>query len=237
MEENLIDQPFTISIEGCVGSGKTRFLNFLKTNREMQGVEFLDETLEQWENFHGKNLLELFYADPQEFAFTFQNYALLSMIERQIPSETAEIRIMERSPTSSLLIFAELMHKSGHISDVQKEILRDWYGLVEKNKLANLNIDGHIYVKTPPEIALDRIAFRNRTSEQHLTELYAQQLEIAHENWLLQKNKETFDTNLHCKVYVLDGAKTGREITKEYIKAIDWIKAKKVQRDGTWLQQ
>jgi deoxyadenosine/deoxycytidine kinase len=144
---------------------------------------------------------------------------------------------MERSPTSSLLIFAELMHKSGHISDVQKEILRDWYGLVEKNKLANLNIDGHIYVKTPPEIALDRRAFRNRTSEQHLTELYAQQLEIAHENWLLQKNKETFDTNLHCKVYVLDGAKTGREITKEYIKAIDWIKAKKVQRDGTWLQQ
>ncbi len=74
--------PFTVSIEGAVGVGKSRFINFLKTNREMQGVVFLDETLEQWENFHGKNLLELFYADPEHFAFTFQNYALLSMMDR-----------------------------------------------------------------------------------------------------------------------------------------------------------
>jgi hypothetical protein len=37
----------------------------------MQGVEILGETLEQWENFHGKNLLEMFCADPSQFAFTF----------------------------------------------------------------------------------------------------------------------------------------------------------------------
>ena len=97
--------PFTVSIEGAVGVGKSRFINFLKTNREMQGVIFLDETLEQWENFHGKNLLELFYADPVQFAFTFQNYALLSMMDRQFKSEKAEIRIMERSPLSSITIF------------------------------------------------------------------------------------------------------------------------------------
>jgi hypothetical protein len=35
----------------------------------------------------------------------------------------------------------------------------------------------------------------------------------------------------------MNGAKTGREITKEYIKAIEWIKLKKIQRDGLWLQQ
>jgi hypothetical protein len=35
----------------------------------------------------------------------------------------------------------------------------------------------------------------------------------------------------------MNGAKTGREITKEYLKAIEWIKLKKIQRDGLWLQQ
>jgi hypothetical protein len=32
--------PFTVSIEGAVGVGKSRFINFLKTNREMKGVVF-----------------------------------------------------------------------------------------------------------------------------------------------------------------------------------------------------
>ena len=229
--------PFTVSIEGAVGVGKSRFINFLKTNREMKGVIFLDETLEQWENFHGKNLLELFYADPEQFAFTFQNYALLSMMDRQFKSEKAEIRIMERSPLSSITIFTKIMQDNGHISEVQGEILRDWYRMLEKNKLINLKIDLHVYVKAPVNIALDRIAFRNRTGEQHLTEQHATQLEAAHESWLLQTDAEVFDTDLHSKVFVMNGAKTGREITKEYLRAIEWIKLKKIQRDGLWLQQ
>jgi deoxyadenosine/deoxycytidine kinase len=237
MNERIREPPFTISLEGAVGVGKTKFLNYLKTNREMENVVFLDETLERWENFHGKNLLEMFYAEPEQFAFTFQNYALLSLIERQIPSENCEIRIMERSPTSSIQIFAESMKKAGHITEVQSQILHDWYDMIKKNKLINLDIDAHVYIKTPVSIALDRIAFRNRQGEQNLTEVHAEQLEQAHENWLLQKDKNEFDIELHSKIFILDGSKTGRDINKEYIRAIEWIKTKKIQRDGVWLQQ
>jgi deoxyadenosine/deoxycytidine kinase len=237
MNERIREPPFTISLEGAVGVGKTKFLNYLKTNREMENVVFLDETLERWENFHGKNLLEMFYAEPEQFAFTFQNYALLSLIERQIPSENCEIRIMERSPTSSIQIFAESMKKAGHITEVQSQILHDWYDMIKKNQLINLDIDAHVYIKTPVSIALDRIAFRNRQGEQNLTEVHAEQLEQAHENWLLQKDKNEFDIELHSKIFILDGSKTGRDINKEYIRAIEWIKTKKIQRDGVWLQQ
>jgi deoxyadenosine/deoxycytidine kinase len=237
MNDRIREPPFTISLEGAVGVGKTKFLNYLKTNREMENVVFLDETLERWENFHGKNLLEMFYAEPEQFAFTFQNYALLSLIERQIPSENCEIRIMERSPTSSIQIFAESMKKAGHITEVQSQILHDWYDMIKKNKLINLDIDAHVYIKTPVSIALDRIAFRNRQGEQNLTEVHAEQLEQAHENWLLQKDKNEFDIELHSKIFILDGSKTGRDINKEYIRAIEWIKTKKIQRDGVWLQQ
>jgi hypothetical protein len=94
-----------------------------------------------------------------------------SFTDRKVPKENAEFGIMEKSP---LWLFShDFWRKNGHISDVQREILRYWFGLVEKNKLANLNIDRHICIKTPPET-------RTSTREQHLTELYAQQLETSH---------------------------------------------------------
>ncbi len=128
------------------------------------------------------------------------------------------------------------MQQNGHISEVQGEILRYWYRMLNKNKLINLNIDLHIYVKAPVNIALDRIAFRNRTGEQHLTEQHATQLESAHKSWLLQSDSDVFYTDHHSEVFVMNRAKTGREITKEYLKAIEWIRLKKIQRDGVWLQ-
>jgi deoxyadenosine/deoxycytidine kinase len=72
----------------------------------------IDEQLDKWQNFNGKNLLKMFYENPKRWSFTFQSCALLSMIERQLPSENAEIRIMERSPCSSLKIFAHSMFTS-----------------------------------------------------------------------------------------------------------------------------
>jgi hypothetical protein len=74
------------------------------------------------------------------------------MMDRQFKSENAEIRIMERSPLSSITIFTKIMQQNGHIYEVQGEILRDWYRMLDKNKLINLNIDLHIYVKAPVNV-------------------------------------------------------------------------------------
>ena len=232
---NNIIKPFTVSIEGPIGVGKSRLLNYLRASKEMTGAIFLDEALDKWENYKGKNLLELLYRNPKEFAFTFQNYALLSMIERQIKSDNAEVRIMERSPLSSLKIFSGIMQKAGHISEEQKEILQDWHSLLLSNNLVHLDIDAHIYVKAPIFVALDRIGLRNRAGENHITIEHAMELHQAHEDWLLP-NTSNSNIEQH-KILVVDGAKTGSDIAEEYIKVVNWIKRTKIERDGKWLAE
>jgi deoxyadenosine/deoxycytidine kinase len=230
MEGKPHKKPFTISLEGNVGSGKTRLINYLKEQDDMKGIIFIDEQLDKWQNFNGKNLLKMFYENPKRWSFTFQSCALLSMIERQLPSENAEIRIMERSPCSSLKIFAHSMFTSGYISEVEKDTLTNWLKLLNDSGTVNLKLDGIVYVKTSVPVAMDRISFRNREGEEHLTEGYAEELDKAHEKWLSEDYVQD-------KMCIVNGDKMGKDIIEEYGKVINWIKQKKIERDGNWLKQ
>jgi deoxyadenosine/deoxycytidine kinase len=151
------------------------------------------------------------------------------MIERQLDSEKAEIRIMERSPHSSLRIFAESMLKSGYISDVEKGLLENWLQLLTESSTVNLELDGIVYVRTSVAVAIDRISFRNREGENHLTEEYADRIDKEHEEWLTKE----VDSK---KVVIMDGDKSGKDIVKEYRRIIDWVKQKKMDKDGVWLE-
>lgn len=48
------DQPFTVFIEGNIGSGKTTFLNHFKKH---DGVCLQTEPVDKWRNLGGVNLL------------------------------------------------------------------------------------------------------------------------------------------------------------------------------------
>jgi deoxyadenosine/deoxycytidine kinase len=230
MSEHTTRKAFTIALEGNIGAGKTRFINYLKEQEDLKHIVLLDEQVNKWQNFHGKNLIKMFYENPNRWGFTFQSCALLSMIERQLDSEKAEIRIMERSPHSSLRIFAESMLKSGYISDVEKGLLENWLKLLTESSTVNLELDGIVYVRTSVAVAIDRISFRNREGESHLTEEYAERIDKEHEEWLTKE----VDSK---KVVIMDGDKSGKDIVKEYRRIIDWVKQKKIEKDGVWLKQ
>ncbi len=77
---------------------------------------------------------------------------------------------------------------------------------------------------------MDRISFRNREGEEHLTEGYAEELDKAHEKWLSEDYVQD-------KMCIVNGDKMGKDIIEEYGKVINWIKQKKIERDGNWLEQ
>jgi hypothetical protein len=39
------------------------------------------------------------------------------------------------------------------------------------------------------------------------------------------------------KMCIVNGDKMGKDIIEEYGKVINWIKQKKIERDGNWLKQ
>ena len=61
-------KPFTVLVEGNIGSGKTTFLEHF--NKFSEDVEILAEPVEKWRNANGHNLLQMMYEDPYRFVIT-----------------------------------------------------------------------------------------------------------------------------------------------------------------------
>jgi hypothetical protein len=85
VHKNTTKPRLTFCVEGNVGSGKSTWLDMVKTD-VLNGVhqdvheliEVVPEPVDQWQNLQGDNLLELFYNDPARYAFTFQQYVLFT---------------------------------------------------------------------------------------------------------------------------------------------------------------
>ncbi len=74
-------RPFTVVVEGNIGSGKTTFLKFYE---DLMGTEVYLEPVDKWKNLDGINLLDLMYKEPSRHSFTFQSYVQLTMTEVSI---------------------------------------------------------------------------------------------------------------------------------------------------------
>ena len=110
-------RPYTIVVEGNIGSGKTTFLQPFATLKQVvfvvvartlavlnyalltKQVEVVEEPVKEWRNLdNGRhNLLELMYTDPTRWSLLFQTYVQLTMVKQHSKPSTKPIRIMERS--------------------------------------------------------------------------------------------------------------------------------------------
>ena len=89
-------RPYTIIVEGNIGSGKTTFLEPFARNHQDK-VEVLAEPVEMWRNCQGHNLLQLMYENPGRYSLAFQTYVQLTMVKLHNQPTDKPIRIMERS--------------------------------------------------------------------------------------------------------------------------------------------
>ena len=72
-----------ISIEGNIGSGKSTFLSYLKSNNTK--FVFVKEPVDEWESVRdtesGKSIIEKFYEDQEKYSFSFQMMAFISRLK------------------------------------------------------------------------------------------------------------------------------------------------------------
>ena len=213
-------ETINVSLEGIIGCGKTSFLNFLQELdiAEIEGISLLAERVTEWQNFNDFNLLELFYKKREKWSFVFQHVVLYTMIQRLLDSKQAKIRLMERSPMSSIEIFAKNLVSTKCMADIEFTALKAWFDMVDKQLGISLQLDAIIYIKTPPALALKRLKSRGRKEEKNIDLTYQTKLEELHEKWLTSK-----DSPFKGKLFILDGTKTGRELNQEYLRAVAWL--------------
>ncbi|XP_030369383.1 deoxynucleoside kinase isoform X2 [Scaptodrosophila lebanonensis] len=200
-------QPFTVLIEGNIGSGKTTFLNHFEKYKN--DICLLTEPVEKWRNVKGVNLLELMYKDPKKWAMPFQSYVTLTMLQSHTQKTDKKMKIMERSIFSARYCFVENMHRNGSLEQGMYNTLQEWYKFIEES--IHVQADLIIYLRTSPEVVYERMRARARSEESCVPLKYLQELHELHEDWLIHKLRPE-----HAKVLVLDADLDLEKIGKEY---------------------
>lgn len=127
----------TFCVEGNISVGKTTFLQRIANETlELQDlVEVVPEPINKWQDVGPDhfNILDAFYAEPQRYAYTFQNYVFVTRVmqERESSGGIKPLRLMERSVFSDrmvrILIFV---------------ILSVWYFLISVQVQQGFEADG-----------------------------------------------------------------------------------------------
>ena len=192
---------YLFTIEGCIGSGKSTFIELLKIHlKQLNGVPvvYIPEPVEEWESIiseDGQNMIQLFYGDNQKYAFSFQMMAYisrLSYLRKAIQQYPKCILISERSLYADYHVFAKMLHANGSIPQENYQIYKKWFD----EFIEDIPVSGYIYMKTETEVCFDRCNRRARKGESSITQDYLEQCNKLHDDWLdTEYNVLTLHTN------------------------------------------
>jgi deoxyadenosine/deoxycytidine kinase len=193
-----------LSIEGNIGSGKSTFLEMLKTHyKDDERIIFLREPVDEWEKIkdkEGNTMLQKFYADQKTYSFPFQMMAYISRLSilRDVVKKNKNrdiIIITERSLYTDKYVFAKMLYDQGKIEDATYQIYLHWF-----NEFAqDFPIGSVVYVNTEPQKCYERINKRARAGEEIIPLSYLEDCHKYHEEFLDDKN------NFATKKIILDG--------------------------------
>ncbi|KAL6512124.1 hypothetical protein OROGR_021721 [Orobanche gracilis] len=216
----------TLCVEGNISVGKSTFLQRIanETIELRDLVEVVPEPVDKWQNIGRDhfNILDAFYAEPERYAYTFQNYVFVTRVmqERESSGGAKPLRLMERSVFSDRMVFVRAVHEAKWMSEMEISIYDSWFDPVVSS-LPGLIPDGFIYLRASPDTCHKRMMLRKRAEEGGVSLDYLRDLHEKHESWLfpfqsgnhgvlsVSKLSNDVDWSLHPnirdRVFYLDG--------------------------------
>lgn len=188
-------KPLLATIEGNIGAGKSSIIAKMKEKYAGRSdVVFVQEPVDIWEGIcdeNGTKMLNLFYQNPKEHAFAFQQMAYITRISllRKTIEENPQCKVIicERSLHADRNIFAKMLFDDGIISKVCFQI----YNLIYDEFTGGFPIDRCIYIDSDPEVCAERISKRARSGESGIALTYLEKCKKYHDDWLLDSNITT----------------------------------------------
>lgn len=165
-----------ISIEGNIGTGKSRLLAGLRDN----GYFTVQEPVADWQE-----MLQRFYKNKQRWALSMNLTALLSFLDVPANAPNGGLVVVERSPLSCLEVFARLQKNEGMMSEKEWQLFQDLHTITAWTP------DVIIYLLSPATTCLDRVRGRARPGEEDISHDYLSKVHFAH-NTMLRYFTEEF---------------------------------------------
>jgi len=180
-----------ITVEGLIGAGKTTLCQNLRqrlgeTRVEGREIIFVAEPVDVWSTFvdaDGTPMLTLFYANPKNWAFSFQMMAYISRLAalKKARDENPDaIIVAERSLEADRYIFAQMLVDDGCINALDHKVYTHWFDTFAGEYCPDLVL----YLDTPVDIAEARIKSRARTGEDPIQRSYLESLAAYTTRWL-----------------------------------------------------
>jgi deoxyadenosine/deoxycytidine kinase len=189
-----------INIEGNIGAGKSTFTGIISKN--IQNSDLVDEPIDVWLNIKDNNentILDNFYQDKKRWSYTFQNFAYVTRmmkIEDAVTNSNKKYIFLDRSLDTDLFVFSKMLYDDGCMNSIERTIYEYWNNFYFKYVKKN-HIEKTIYLRTSPDICLQRIIKRGREAEKNIDISYLEKLHLYHEQWLLNKeNIFVIDCNI-----------------------------------------
>ncbi|KAJ4810862.1 Deoxycytidine kinase [Rhynchospora pubera] len=179
----------TFCVEGNISVGKTTFLQRIanETLELRDLVEIVPEPISKWQDVGPDhfNILDAFYAEPERYAYTFQNYVFVTRVmqERESAGGLKPLRLMERSVFSDHMVFVRAVHEANWMNEMEISIYDSWFDPVVSS-LPGLIPDGFIYLRASPDTCHRRMLHRKRAEEGGVSLDYLRGLHEKHESWL-----------------------------------------------------
>jgi deoxyadenosine/deoxycytidine kinase len=189
----MVDSKLTvISYIGNIGSGKTSRLEKLKND----GHIVVKENLDLWKKL---KMLDKFYANKKLYAYDFQHMVLISnFLDMKKCSEEnmGKTVYLERSIIDARYVFVETLHEDNDIDDDLFTLYCWWYTEIVEKYLKIILPHKFIYLRTKPEVCLERIKKRGRESEKSITIDYLQKLDKKYETLVKKLKTDGYDVEI-----------------------------------------
>ena len=158
-----------ITIGGNIGCGKTTVLS----NLSKEWTVF-KEPLEKWGSW-----LDLFYTNPQRYAFSFQMKILHDFLYfTPAQKRSDDLLITERSPLDSLYVFCKTLKDSKTITHMEYNLFKEYVDTI------GWKPDTFVYLRTDTETCIQRMRERARECETGVDDKYIRQIHDAYENFV-----------------------------------------------------
>jgi len=161
-------------VDGLMGAGKSHFLDL--TREKYPNLTVIDEPVDKWVE---SGLLENFYNDPKKYAFKLQSYIMDSFVDQLEEAFKNDVKfiLMERGHLAAYTVFSYIHWTNGLLTDEEYEKMEQKHYFYDRDLRKRGYVLDHIYLNTPIDIAMERVAERNRINEKNkVTKEYQQRL-------------------------------------------------------------
>ena len=189
-----------ITIGGNIGCGKSTLLTLLSKD-----YETYKEPIEKWGSW-----LDLFYTNPERYAFSFQMKILHDFLYFPSESEQQKVVVTERSPLDSLYVFCKSLKDSKTLTHMEYNLFKDYVDTI------GWKPNTFVYLKTTPYACLRRMRERARECETGVDFEYITKIHDAYETFV-----ETLRQDPTVTVYEIDANRCAEEVYDEVVQKIE----------------